>query len=333
MLCLMLNVPGYTEHVGTRLALQRAKTNALQPGRSQSMHLLRPVTINPHQFGSMRRPLLWLVAVILMVIAAVFQRTTGPTYPTRGSFAVGGQQFPYRLIRSAETTDPARLVLPDPGLSDFSASLHYRRFKTDDTLSTMPFAKEGDEWAAYLPIQPAAGKMEYYVTLSADGAAQRIPVGDDSVVLRYKDPVPLEVLLPHVLIMFFSMLFGLRAGLGALFAPTGMRRFVTWSLIGMTVGGMILGPIVQNFAFGAYWTGFPFGGDLTDNKTLIMWLCWLVAAIVVRQGSRASQSVKRLVVVASALVMIGVYLIPHSLRGSELDYSEPEAGHQVRVTE
>ena len=35
------------------------------------------------------------------------------------------------------------------------------------------------------------------------------------------------------------------------------------------LGGMILGPIVQKYAFGAYWTGIPFGHDLTDAKNLV----------------------------------------------------------------
>jgi len=277
----------------------------------------------------MKKVLLWVIALILMVGAAVFQRTTGPTYPYRGILAANGNEYPYKLARSAETDAPARLVLPDPGIADFSASVHYRRFKTDDTLSTRPFAKESDDWAAYLPVEPAAGKLEYYVTTSAGGEGQRIPAGNETVVLRYKDPVPLAVLLPHVLIMFFSMLIGLRAGLGALFAQDGMRRLVAWSLIGMTIGGMILGPIVQKFAFGAYWTGFPFGGDLTDNKTLIMWLSWVIAAIVVRPKSNAKLALKRVTVVAAAVVMIGVYLIPHSLRGSELDYSQSETVSQA----
>ena len=36
---------------------------------------------------------------------------------------------------------------------------------------------------------------------------------------------------------------------------------------------------VQKAAFGAYWTGFPFGYDLTDNKTVLMWLAWVLAAL------------------------------------------------------
>ena len=49
-----------------------------------------------------------------------------------------------------------------------------------------------------------------------------------------------------------------------------MKKYLTFLTMGsLFLGGMLLGPIVQNFAFGDYWTGIPFGWDLTDNKTLL----------------------------------------------------------------
>jgi len=99
---------------------------------------------------------------------------------------------------------------------------------------------------------------------------------------------------------------------------------------------MILGPIVQNYAFGAYWTGIPFGWDLTDNKTLVMWLAWLIAALAIErvarrdardtvEADRSGGGVRTLVLVAS-VVTVFVYLIPHSVQGSELDYDAIEQG-------
>jgi len=39
-----------------------------------------------------------------------------------------------------------------------------------------------------------------------------------------------------------------------------------------------LGPLVQLNAFGDLWTGWPFGGDWTDNKTLFAFIFWVIAA-------------------------------------------------------
>ncbi len=112
--------------------------------------------------------------------------------------------------------------------------------------------------------------------------------------------------------MFAGMLLAFRAGLGALRQEGNWPRLTAWTLGVTVVGGLILGPIVQKFAFGAYWTGFPLGGDLTDSKTLFVVLFWLAAHLLRKKG--------RWWTVAATVLMVAVYLIPHSVLGSELDY-------------
>jgi hypothetical protein len=150
--------------------------------------------------------------------------------------------------------------------------------------------------------------------------------GEKSIVLRYKDPVPGGILIPHIFFMFFAVLFGLRAGLSALADVGTMRRWVIISLTGMTIGGMMLGPLVQKNAFGEYWTGFPYGGDFTDNKTLIMWFVWVLAIAIIGLKPKKNEMVSRVVVLIATIVMTSVYLIPHSMGGSTLDYSKVDQG-------
>jgi hypothetical protein len=56
------------------------------------------------------------------------------------------------------------------------------------------------------------------------------------------------------------------------------------------VGGLILGPPVQLEAFGALWTGWPFGADLTDNKTLIAVLAWVPAVVAALRNKKTRLS-------------------------------------------
>ena len=88
-----------------------------------------------------------------------------------------------------------------------------------------------------------------------------------------------------------------------------------WTLILFIVGGMILGPIVQYYAFGELWTGIPFGWDLTDNKTLIALLFWILAVVMNRKKERP------LYTSLAAIMLLVVFSIPHSLFGSELNYA------------
>ena len=56
---------------------------------------------------------------------------------------------------------------------------------------------------------------------------------------------------------------------------------------------------------------------ITNNKTLIALIGWIVAIIAGRGGKPA-----RWWVLGASILLLAVYLIPHSLLGSELDYSK-----------
>jgi hypothetical protein len=275
----------------------------------------------------MKKILLWFAAILLMLGSVFYQRITGPTNPYRGKFYFDIQEFKYSLIRSQNTTEEASIELPVPNIPKFDAMLHYKRLGTNDTLTSIPFKLQSGRYYAKLPLQPAAGKMSYHITLNANDKSFRIPVNNaEEIILRYKDPVPAMVLIPHIFMMFFAVLFGILAGISAIFDPAMMKRWSMISLILMTIGGMILGPIVQKYAFGAYWTGFPFGGDYTDNKVLIMWIVWILVFVFAKWSRPEFLNRNRIIVGIATIVMLLVYLIPHSMGGSTLDYEKVDKG-------
>jgi hypothetical protein len=277
----------------------------------------------------LRAVLLWTLALVVMLASVAYQRRTGPTYPKRGEVVVAGEPVRYQLVRSASTSGDARVALPAE-VSRAGGALHYKRFRTADALTVSPLVREQhggrDEWAAFLPKQPAAGKLEYFVMLEREAGSERVPSDLEPVVIRFKDDVPTPLLAAHVVMMFVSLVVGMRAGLAALLGVPGTRRLACVAFAGITVGGMVLGPFVQKYAFGAYWTGFPWGYDLTDNKTLLMWLAWLGACAVLWRTPAESSARARSAVLAATLAMTVVYVIPHSLFGSELDYDAVDRG-------
>lgn len=153
-----------------------------------------------------------------------------------------------------------------------------------------------------------AGKLEYRVTLTR--GAETVSFPEQPAITRFKGDVPMWVLIPHVPCMFFGMLFAMRAPFAAVGGDTRRWGFTTTALL--LVGGFVLGPIVQKYAFDAYWTGVPFGYDLTDNKTLIAGVAWILAALRLRGGRQA----KAAVVIATIVTMV-VFAIPHSMWGSQ----------------
>ena len=274
--------------------------------------------------------LLWVLAFLIMAGSAVYQRKTGPTYPLRGEFTVAVSTRAYKLIRSSDsdaTSPGAEVVIPDPG-EGYRAELHWRRYRATDDFTVLAMERrledENATLVGLLPAQPPAGKLEYFISVNGPDLDLIFP--EPTVVIRFKGDVPSKVLLPHVLMMVMAILVGMRAALAALVAPGNLRGLTWLTLLALTAGGMILGPIVQKYAFGAYWTGWPLGGDWTDNKTLVMWLAWVLAAGFLGWGRSRPKLIRRLAVLIAALVMMSVYLIPHSMGGSELDYSALEQG-------
>jgi hypothetical protein len=256
----------------------------------------------------------WTIAIVIFLGSAVYQRLTGPTFPVRGKIQMASETVRYRLSTShgGPGDCPIALEVPDRSVT---GTLSYVRLNSTDSWTEMSMRREGEYLVADLPHQPPAGKLVYKVTLKSGTTTMVIPPGEP-VVIRFKGAVPTPVLYIHIFFMSVAMIFANRTGLEALVADGKTRSLVLWTMVTLFIGGLIFGPIVQKYAFGALWTGWPLGQDLTDNKTAVAFIFWLIAFIVGRKGKPA-----RGWVITAALVTLAIYLIPHSVLGSELDYS------------
>jgi hypothetical protein len=266
----------------------------------------------------MRKTLLWILAFCVAAGTMVYQRLTGPTYPLRGSAFINEQTVKFRLPRSAENTADGEVRVPVMG-ADVGGYVEYKRFKTDDPWSKFPMVRKDKDLVGYLPKQPRAGKLAYRVVIVQ--LDKEYPLtGADPVVIRFRGAVPAWILIPHVLFMFLAMLLAARAGLAALDKTSNPQTFAKWAALFLFLSGFILGPLMQYYGFGKLWTGFPLGKDLTDTKTLVAMIGWLVALFAGRKGRPA-----RGWVLAAAVLFLIVFLVPHSVMGSELDYSKVPA--------
>lgn len=277
----------------------------------------------------MKKTLLWILAVVITISAAIYQRTTGPTYPRTEKVILGGTTYNLELIRTSGARD-ARVKLPIKDTA-VHAVIFFKKlgiaedwtridFKLTDIKYHSAFMKKimrkKDETvlAAYLPQQPAAGKLEYYIQLVKNGQTVEV-AKNQPVVIRFKGDVPSGVLIPHIILMFLAMLFSTIAGLFAIFKIERFRRYALWTFVILFIGGFIFGPWVQWYAFGEWWTGIPFGWDLTDNKTLIAFVFWVAALFGIKGKGRSW------LIILAAVMTIVIFSIPHSLYGSTLNYA------------
>lgn len=263
----------------------------------------------------MKKVILWILAFFLTVGLAIYQRETGPTYPVRGSDVLGNKTVTYQFERTHGGAGDQEVSVNIPGDNLTSAILRFKRYRSGEDWTCIPMLHQGDNYVAFLPHQPPAGKLAYEVELKDRDLVITIP--EKPVVTRFKGAVPIAILLPHILFMFTALLLTVRIGLG-LAVHEDRRRLVGIAVLFLGIGGLILGPVVQKYAFGELWTGVPFGWDLTDNKTLIAFLCWLPSLYLTRKNLKW----QRRSTAFAVLVMLLIYLVPHSVWGSEFNYKE-----------
>ena len=121
----------------------------------------------------------WLLAIVITLALSIYQRMTGPTHPKRDE-----------IVTLKD--------LPE----DAIVQLHYRRFPTKDAYTTMDFCWKDSTWQAALPVQPVAGKLQYYISVNG----KKYPA-EEPLLIRFRNDVPAHILVPHILFMFASMLF------------------------------------------------------------------------------------------------------------------------------
>lgn len=257
-----------------------------------------------------KKTLIWIFAVLLTISAAIYQRMTGPTYPQRTSITLDGKSYKFKLLRTFDGPGdcPITIDLPDQTVTGI---LEYRIFPQKVDFTKLPMVREGNKLTANLPHQGMAGKLEYKIALTK-GSEEVLLNDGTATVIRFKGHVPESILIPHILIMFLAMLFSNVAGIFALFNIPSLKMLkITLGTI--FIGGLIMGPLVQKYAFDELWAGVPYGWDLTDNKTLIAFIAWMIAWLFNRNKESRSW------VVAAMVVTLIIFSIPHSLFGSQLD--------------
>jgi hypothetical protein len=271
--------------------------------------------------------LLWLLAGVITIACFTYQDKTGPTYPLEGELETAQGTVQFKFLRSENIGTDLKIMLIEPVPSGVTGHVEYRRYKSDDDWQTMPmepgffeFSRRGriesvQAIGAELPsLQERAGKYEYLVYID-DGQNEPVSVtGDRPIYARYKAAVPTGVLIFHILAVFASMTIAIRTTFEALI--DGNYRPLIWAtILSLLLGGFILGPLVQWYAFGVWWSGIPFGYDWTDNKVLVELIFWLLALFLNRGDRRDRPSVY-----LAGIVTLVVYFIPHSIFGSEYDY-------------
>jgi hypothetical protein len=186
-------------------------------------------------------------------------------------------------------------------------------------------------WSARLPAGEKGDRREYGFEISMaeeSGAGTSVATSHSGYYLiKYKGEVSVTVLVLHVLCMFAAFFFIVEAIIGAfaMLIYKDDKEFTVaqtrWVLLFTFLGGVPLGMVLNRQRFGPLWEAVPFGTDITDNKTQIIIIFWLIIAALSwksfacrRTGRDAigPGAFATAVIIASVLSLF-LYLVPHSL--------------------
>jgi hypothetical protein len=188
----------------------------------------------------------------------------------------------------------------------------------------LPPLENGQRWFYF--IQAAAGKG-HTVKIPPNAPDKPLPW------VTYEGRVSPYILSVHIALVVGSIFFLIHALYFALLIlsraresdwPTLMKcyRSVLLGWLSFFIGAVPLGIYVSNVTFGPgnQWGAFPFGKDITDNKTqleIIIWLIVLLTRIDLLKGkpgpARVTARAFTWLVVAGTIATAAVYMIPHSL--------------------
>ncbi len=184
-------------------------------------------------------------------------------------------------------------------------------------------------WSARLPSAEKGDRVEYGFRVARAGSPPGGAVAASPVLhlLKYKGEVSTTVLVLHILCMFAAFFFIVQAliGAGAMLVKGEEREFTVaqtrWVLLFAFLGGVPLGFVLNHQRFGTLWEAFPFGTDVTDNKTQVIIIIWILVAamswksFMCRRTGRdaAGHATFAAAVIAASILSLVLYLVPHSL--------------------
>lgn len=230
----------------------------------------------------------------------------------------------------------AKITTPPPP-EDYAKKLFYKIngavYGSADFLPETGAAGSRPNFVAYIPAQPKGKVAHYYIVVedktgNKTTLPDRIQTIDPPFMLKFKGEVPAGVILPHVIGMTAVLFFAFLASLFAIDifldrdALTRLASSISFLAASVLIGGILFGAWVTHYAFGGYWEGIPMGWDITDNKTAIIFLYWLIILFLMkgtlfqkdeRSNLMKPSSLAAFTIIGTLLTVL-LYLVPHSVR-------------------
>lgn len=226
----------------------------------------------------------------------------------------------------------AKISTPEP-IEKYQVTLAYKIDQGDFlSVAMLPKDENSKSFFTTIPSQ-SKGKRAYYYLAVTDKQGQEVSFPDrvkllnPPFMIKFKGKVSPFVLIAHIIAMFggvffvFLVLFSTVDLLRGKDVLKSVNNFSLLTTLFIFLGGFPLGFLVAHQTFGVAWSGIPFGWDITDNKTVILLVYWLILLYLMKGTvfkKRAElnltghKSISILTILGVILTLL-IYLIPHSI--------------------
>jgi hypothetical protein len=272
-----------------------------------------------------------LFGVLITLVIFFVSRRMSMNRPSEVNWTGGGVTTTHMTVYEQVGPGQPEIILQVKPPTEIDASVLYR-VPGVEPFDTVGMAEiSSGVWSARLPAKEKGDRLEYGFIISQTETSEIGTSVATSMtgyyLIKYKGEVSVTVLVLHILCMFAAFFFIVEAIIGA-FAMLIMgddKEFTVaqtrWVLLFTFLGGMPLGFVLNRQRFGPIWEAFPFGTDITDNKTQLIIIFWILIAALSwksfacrRTGRDAigPGAYATAVIIASVLSLF-LYLVPHSL--------------------
>jgi hypothetical protein len=282
------------------------------------------------------------IAVVLTAILLVVASSGSRGRPESVSHSEGGFTFEMVTVPKITEHQSEDITISVTGIHRDSTHLWLR--------TTQPAGTDADDLDAYdrVEMQSGSDPGDFFVEITAGKRGGRfyyyfeMTDANDSTLatfrqadaspflLKYIGEVPLAILATHILFIFVTVFFVASATVSAIPLIGGgvhvrpMTRYLFWATVFCFLGGYPFGIPMNYYAFDGFWEGVPFGTDATDNKTQLLFVYLLYATLSglgTLTGGRFGRDIYMVrtlgwVGMSSFVVMLFIYLIPHSIQFS-----------------
>ena len=217
-------------------------------------------------------------------------------------------------------------VNTDGDYDSLEVKLHYYRDSIFHTL-TMKRMPDTDLFGVYVPGYLLGNRTYYYMEASDKSGNRVVLPGSatdsftseyDYYKIRWEGKATFILLLLHIVLMVAALFLLIHALYYAMcYLMNGEKaehiiRAVNAGIVAFFITGFPIGCVIEKQVLGNYWEGFPFGLDITDSKTLLILVLFVVFMYLQKKGKISMKGYAWSVVI-NTVVTIVLFLLPHSL--------------------